>query len=88
MSVRRHAPAALLLSGSFVLAADADVPDAGFLEYLGMWDSSDEEWLIFDAEPVAMDDAVESTAEGTTGHDERIDPAPRGEESTERDDEG
>ena len=49
-----------------------------------MWDDSDEDWLIFDAEPVTMDDAAESTANG----EERPDPVPDGEASTERDDEG
>jgi len=84
MSVSRYSPAVLLLAGSLVLAADADNPDAEFLEYLGMWDGSDEDWLIFEDEPAAMHDATESAA----GGDERIDPAPQGEESTESDDEG
>ena len=38
-----------------------------------MWEESDEDWLIFD-EPVTADS------------DERIDPAPDGEESMEKDD--
>ena len=37
-----------LLCGTAVLAADDELPDAEFLEYLGSWDASDEEWLIFD----------------------------------------
>ena len=45
-----------------------------FLEYLGLWEESDEEWLIIDRQI-----AIES--------DERIDPAPQGEESAEKDDE-
>jgi len=45
-----------------------------FLEYLGLWVVSDEEWLIIDGQ---LD--IESG--------ERIDPAPRGEESAETDDE-
>ena len=60
---------------SLVLAADDEIPDVEFLEYLGSWDESDEEWLIFA-------DAKESTDE------ERSDPVPDGEESTEKDDEG
>ncbi len=53
-------------------AADA-VPDMEFLEYLGSWEDSDEEWLLFAgeddapaerADPAADDDAsVESKDE-------------------------
>ena len=64
----------LLLGCSLVLAADDEVPDAEFLEYLGLWEESDEDWLIFD-EPIIAD--VE----------ERSDPVPEGEESTEKTDE-
>lgn len=59
--------------------ADAEVPedpDMAFLEYLGMWDESDEEWQLLDDE--------------SSGNDElerRADPAPEGKESTEKDDE-
>ncbi len=56
------------------LAAEDEVPDMEFLEYLGMWEESDEEWLALEA-PLAK----------TT--DERSDPVPEGEESTEKDDE-
>jgi len=65
---------ALLLGCSVVLAADEEMPDPELLEYLGLWEESDEEWLIFD-EPV------------TAETDERSDPAPEGEESTEKTDE-
>ena len=64
----------LLVSCSLVLAADEEIPEAEFLEYLALWEESDEEWLIFD-EPV--------TAEA----EERSDPVPEGEESTETKDE-
>ncbi len=75
MSVRRTiATSALLLGCSIVLAADEEIPDADFLEYLGMWEESDEDWVIFD-ETVTAD--VE----------ERSDPEPEGEESTEKTDE-
>jgi len=61
-----------------VLAADNELPDGEFIQYLGSWEESDEEWLIFarDYERVAADS------------EERVDPAPQGEESTEKDDEG
>ena len=29
-------------------AEDEEVPDGEFLEYLGMWEESDEEWLLFE----------------------------------------
>ena len=45
-----------------------------FLEYLGMWEASDEEWLLLD------DDAV-------ADNKERSEPVPEGEESTETNDE-
>lgn len=65
----------LLLGCSVVLAAEEEViPDPDFLEYLGMWDESDEDWIIFD-EPVTAD------------REERSDPEPDGEESTEKTDE-
>jgi hypothetical protein len=75
MSVSRKAVTAALLFGcGLVLAADEEIPDPDFLEYLGMWEESDEDWVIFD-EPVTADT------------EERSDPAPEGEESTEKTDE-
>jgi hypothetical protein len=65
---------AFLLACSVVPAADEEGPDPEFLEYLGLWEESDEDWLIFD-EPATADT------------DERSDPAPEGEESTEKTDE-
>ena len=66
----------LLISAfSAVSAADDEqAPDAEFLEYLGMWEESDEEWLM-------LENAVADNLE------ERSDPAPEGEESTEKEDE-
>ena len=75
MSVNRAAViGAMLLGCSLVLAADDEIPDAEFLEYLGLWEESDEEWLIFD-EPITAD------------AEERSDPVPQGEESAEKKDE-
>lgn len=82
MSVRSRKqkllPCLLLGVCGAVLAADSELPDGEFLDYLGSWEKSDEEWLMFnqDAEQVAADS------------DERVEPAPRGKESTENDDEG
>jgi hypothetical protein len=75
MSVSRTAViGSLLLGCSLVLAADEEIPDPDFLEYLGSWEESDEDWLLFD-EPVTAD------------AEERSDPVPEGEESTEKTDE-
>ena len=76
MSVSRNALIGILLMGaSLVLAADEEMPDPDFLEYLGAWEESDEDWLLFE-EPV------------TAELEERTDPVPEeGEESTEKTDE-
>ena len=76
MSVSRNALIGLLLMGaSLVLAADEEMPDPDFLEYLGAWEESDEDWLLFE-EP------------GAAELEERTDPVPEeGEESTEKTDE-
>jgi len=75
MSVKKTALLGSLLMGcSLVLAADDEIPDVDFLEYLGLWEESDEDWLIFD-EPITAD------------AEERSDPVPQGEESTETNDE-
>ena len=64
-----------LLLCSATAATEDDVPEVELLEYLGMWEESDEDWLLFE-------DAVAAETE------ERSDPAPQGEESMENDDEG
>ncbi len=70
---------ALLACTSVVAMADDETetdeaPDMAFLEYLGMWDETDEDWLLLD------DDVVANI-------EERADPVPQGEESTEKKDE-
>jgi hypothetical protein len=64
----------LLLAGGLALAADAEEPEMEFLEYLGQWEVSDEEWVMIDRQ-ISLET------------DERSDPAPKEEESTEKDDE-
>ena len=76
--LRQLLPGLLLGVCGMLLAADNELPEAEFIEYLGSWEESDEEWLIF----------VLNGEQMTADSDERIDPAPRGEESTENDDEG
>jgi len=77
MLARRLALAVALLPGCGQALAEDDseaAPDTEFLEYLGYWEESDEEWLIFD-------ELV------TAELDEQSDPVPQGEESTEKEDE-
>ncbi len=76
--LRQLLPGLLIGVCGMVLAADEEPPEADFLEYLGLWEESDEEWLIFDKDDERL--AADSK--------KRIDPAPKGEESTEKDDEG
>lgn len=67
-----------LFGCSGVVVAEDEQPDMEFLEYLGSWEESDEDWLLFDVrdgEAVAADEQ------------KRSDPAASGKESTESDDE-
>ncbi len=61
-------------SVAFADAEDEDTPEMDFLEYLGLWEDSDEDWLLLEDDVVAE-------------NDERSDPVPEGEESTETQDE-
>ena len=63
------------LIGGVAAGADEELPDLEFLEYLGMWEETDEDWLILDEAQAAE-------------VDKRSDPAPEGEESAETTDEG
>jgi len=67
-----------LFGCSSVVVADDEQPDMEFLEYLGSWQESDEDWLLFndpDREAVVADEI------------KRSEPVPQGKESTETDDE-
>ena len=52
-------------------------PDTEFLEYLGMWEETDEDWILFDDTQMAE---MQET-------DKRSEPAPEGEDSSEKTDE-
>ena len=79
MSARRTIViSALLLGCGAVLAADEEVPDPEFLEYLGMWDESDEDWVIVDRL-----DSVRREV-----NTDRSDPEPQGEETQEKEHDG
>ena len=69
----------LLGTGGAVVAEDEELPDIEFLEYLGSWEESDEDWLL-------VSDVDRVRKELTK--DERSDPAPQGEESTETENDG
>jgi hypothetical protein len=67
-----------LFGCSGLVVADDEQPDMEFLEYLGSWEESDEDWLLFDGqenEPVAADG------------NKRSGPELEGKESTESEDE-
>lgn len=64
--------------GSAAAAEEQPEPDMAFLEYLGMWEETDEEWQLFDEE---------SDDEKVAENEERSDPVPQGEESQESEDE-
>ena len=72
MSVRRALVGSLLAACSLVVAADEELPEIEFIEYLGLWEESDEDCTMFS-------DPIEARNES----EERSDPAPEGEESTE-----
>lgn len=76
MSVRQFAIGALLTTCSLMVAADEELPEIEFIEYLGLWEESDEDWTMF-SDPIEARNEV----------DERSDPVPEGKESTETNDE-
>jgi hypothetical protein len=64
------------LSGA-LLAADTDLPEMDFLEYLGLWEESDEDWVWISEE---MNTQV-------VAEDTRTEETPKGEDSAEKEDE-
>ena len=77
MSARQVVLGSLLIACSLLVAADEELPEIEFIEYLGLWEESDEDWTMF-SEPM----------EAKNENEERSDPASDGKESTETDDEG
>ena len=56
----------VVVSGSALAEDEEELPDLEFLEYLGSWDESDEDWLLFnelDAEPAASEEQETNDAE-------------------------
>lgn len=68
----------LLTASGWVLAEEEPLPDAALLEYLGSWQESDEDWLLF-----------EDTASNPSGNEdeERSDSVSEDEASPESKDE-
>jgi hypothetical protein len=80
----RHLLRAVVACGLFglsggVTAGDDELPDVEFLEYLGSWDESDEDWLL-----VSDVDRVRKEL----AKDERSDSGQQAEDSTETENEG
>ena len=76
MLASRYLAAILLIVCSVAVVADEELPEIEFLEYLGLWEGSDEEWVMFN-DPLNADNKDQ----------QRSDPAPEREESTEKRDE-
>ena len=66
------------LSG-IATGAEPEIPDLAFLEYLGSWEESDEDWVLFSEEE------IEKAPSDNNGKE--TDPAPREEKVAEVDDE-
>ncbi len=64
----------LLFCGGMAAADEEDTPELDFLEYLGMWEESDEDWQL-------LEESLRAENE------ERNEPAPEGKASTEKEDE-
>ena len=67
----------LLCCSGVLLAADTELPDVEFIEYLGLWEESDADWMLFS----------EEVREQVVADDTRTDPVPEGKESAESNDE-
>jgi len=69
----------LLTCAGSVMAQDTEAPDLAFLEYLGSWEESDEDWVLFSDE-----DAQDSKSDDNGNE---TDPAPQEQNVAELDDE-
>ncbi len=67
----------LLGCSSALLAADTELPDVEFIEYLGLWEESDADWMLFS----------EEVREHVVADETRTEPAPEGDDSAESNDE-
>jgi len=67
----------LLGCSGALMAADTELPDVEFIEYLGLWEQSDADWLLFS----------EEVREQVVADETRTEPAPEGKDSAESNDE-
>jgi len=74
--VKKLLGALLLCVCSAIVVADEELPEIEFLEYLGLWEDSDEDWVMF-SDPISAENKDQP----------RREPAPEGEESMEKPDE-
>ena len=84
MLASRCLSAALLIVASLAVAADEELPEIEFLEYLGLWEETDEDWLMF-SDPISADNKADDIADHKD--QQRSEPVPEGEESMEKSDE-
>ena len=80
MLARRLLGAFLLCICSVVVVADEELPEIEFLEYLGLWEESDEDWVMFS-------DTAKAENIAEKRDQQRSEPAPEGKESMEKPDE-
>jgi hypothetical protein len=69
----------LLTCGGAAIAQESEAPDLAFLEYLGSWEESDEDWVLF------SDEEVNQARSDDNGKE--TDPAPQEEKVAELEDE-
>lgn len=69
----------LLTCGGAAFAQESEAPDLAFLEYLGSWEESDEDWVLF------SDEEVNQARSDDNGKE--TDPAPPEEKVAELEDE-
>ena len=60
----------LLGVSSVLLAADTDLPDMDLLEYLGLWEESDEEWVLLSEDTGTQVAAEDTLTDSTSADDE------------------
>ena len=73
---RRFAPAVMAwgLIGivGIVFADDAEAPDLEFLEYLGSWEESDEDWVALVADAAIANESEEEKKDDTAPNGEKL----------------
>ena len=55
-----------------VFADDAEAPDLEFLEYLGSWEESDEDWVALVADAAIANESEEQEKDDTAPNGEKL----------------